>query len=268
VSAAYGMLHVREAGSGRPVVFLHGWSCHGGFFDRQMAALADGFHCLAPDLPGHGETGRTGPDLTIEAAADACAGLMRSRDLSNAIVVGWSMGAHVAFSMIERHGADRITGLVVLDMTAKILNDETWDCGITGGFDAGKNGLALRLMAMDWPTYAGTLTQNMFADGVAPKDGETAALLADIRANDPAMMAAMWASLAEQDFRSLLPNLTVPTLLAHGAKSRIYAPEVAERLAGMIPDARIETFENSGHSPHLEEPERFAAVSRAFSATV
>ena len=210
---------------------------HGGFFDRQRAELAGSHHCLAPDLHGHGETGGTGPELTIEAAADACAALMRARDLSDAVLVGWSMGAHVAFSMIERHGADGIAGLVVLDMTAKILNDETWDCGIAGGFDAGKNRLALRLMGMDWPTYAGTLTQNMFADGVAPKDDETTALLADVRANDPAMMTAMWSSLAEQDFRPLLPQLSVPTLLAHGARSRIYAPEVAERLAGMIPDS-------------------------------
>lgn len=261
-----GGLHLRETGSGRPILFLHGWSCHGGFFEAPMAALADAFHGLAPDLPGHGGTGMAGPALTIEAAADACAGLLAERDLSDVVLVGWSMGAHVAYSLIERHGASRIGGLVVLDMTAKILNDEGWKLGISGGFDAARNALALRLMRTDWSAYAAALTRNMFADGIAPKDPAIAALLADIRRDDPAAMTAMWTSLAAQDFRPQLATLTVPTVIAHGAKSRIYGADVARFQADAIPDARIETFAASGHSPHLEEPDAFAAMLRRFAA--
>ena len=268
MSIAAPRLHVRESGTGRPILFLHGWSCHGGFFDAQRAALADGFHTIAPDLPGHGATGTSGPDLTIEATADACADMLAGRDLSGVVVVGWSMGAHVAYAMLQRHAASRIAGLVVLDMTAKILNDDDWRLGISGGFDAARNALALRLMRTDWSAYAAALTRNMFADAVVPQDPAIASLLTGIRRNDPASMTAMWTSLAGQDFRPLLPRLTVPTLIAHGAKSRIYAPAVARFQADTIPDARIETFAASGHSPHLEEPEAFAAMLRGFASSV
>lgn len=268
MSVAAHRLHVREAGTGRPILFLHGWSCHGGFFDVQMAALADAFHGIAPDLPGHGATGTSGPDLTIEAAADACADLLAARDLSDVVVVGWSMGAHVAYAMLKRHGAARIGGLVVLDMTAKILNDDSWTLGISGGFDAARNALALRLMRTDWSAYAAALTRNMFADGVTPKDPAIASLLTGIRRNDLASMTAMWTSLAAQDFRPLLPRLTIPTVIAHGARSRIYCDAVARFQAAAIPNARIETFQVSGHSPHLEEPDAFAAMVRGFASSV
>lgn len=266
MSSDNGGLHVRETGTGRPILFLHGWSCHGGFFDDAAAALSDRFHCLAPDLPGHGKTGTAGPALSIEAAADACAALLADRDLSDVVLVGWSMGVHVAYALIERHGRARVSALVSLDMTPKIVNDDDWRLGISGGFDAGRNRLAQRLMQTDWATYAGSLTQNMFADGVAPTDARTAALLDDVRANDPDAMVAMWDSLARQDFRPLQPTLDLPVLLVHGAKSRIYDLAVGRHQLAQFPRAELEIFEQSGHSPHLEEPETFVRLLRDFTA--
>ncbi|MEW5423788.1 alpha/beta fold hydrolase [Amorphus sp. 3PC139-8] len=263
-----GGLHVRETGAGRPILFLHGWSCHGGFFADANAGLADRFHCLAPDLPGHGLTGTDGPALSIEAAADACAALLAERDLSNVVLVGWSMGVHVAYAVIERHGRARISALASLDMTPKIVNDGSWTLGISGGFDEGRNRLAQRLMRTDWTTYAGALTQNMFADGVSPTDAKTAALLDDVRANDPEAMVAMWDSLAQQDFRALQPTLDLPVLLIHGAKSRIYDLAVGRHQVAQFPRAELEIFKQSGHSPHLEEPEAFIRLLGDFAARV
>ena len=114
-------LHVREAGAGPPVLLLHGWACHGGFFHAQLEGLAIGLHVLAPDLPGHGLTGAAGVPLSIEAAADACADLLAARGLDRVLVVGWSMGAAVAWAMLERHGKARIAGLVVVDMSPRPL---------------------------------------------------------------------------------------------------------------------------------------------------
>lgn len=266
MSEATAGLHVHEAGEGRPILFLHGWSCHGGFFAAQMRALAGTARCLAPDLPGHGRTGTAGPGLSIEAAADACADLLAGRDLTDVVLVGWSMGAHVAYALMERHGTARIGGLVSVDMTPKILNDAGWSLGISGGFDAARSALALERMQADWPTYAKAVTQNMFAGGIAPDDPETASLLADIPADDPKAMAAMWASLAGQDFRPLQPAIEVPTLLIHGARSRIYDLAVGRYQAERIPNAELVVFKRSGHSPHLEEPERFTTVLRDFAA--
>uniref|UniRef100_UPI0013CFD02A alpha/beta fold hydrolase n=1 Tax=Acinetobacter baumannii TaxID=470 RepID=UPI0013CFD02A len=45
---------IHEAGHGRPLVFLHGWSANGAFFVEQEGLAARGFRTIAPDLPGHG----------------------------------------------------------------------------------------------------------------------------------------------------------------------------------------------------------------------
>jgi pimeloyl-ACP methyl ester carboxylesterase len=253
-------LHIREAGSGPPIVLLHGWSCHGGFFDNQIAALSDSFHVLAPDLPGHGASAREG-EPTIEAAAEAVGDLLAARALSDVTLVGWSMGAHVAYSLLQ-HDASRIGRLVVVDMTPKVLNNADWYLGIRSGLDAARSARAVAAMRADWPRYVPHVVDNMFATGGGEAWRDYAS--AEIAKNDPALMAIAWQSLTAQDFRAFLPQIAVPALIAYGALSRIYVEDVARYQSGAIPDARIVRFEASGHSPHLEEPQRFAATLRDF----
>jgi pimeloyl-[acyl-carrier protein] methyl ester esterase len=255
-------LPVREAGRGRPILFLHGWTCHGGFFAPQFDGLAGEFHLIAPDLPGHGTAPRAG--LTIEDAADAVHRLIENRALDRPLIVGWSMGAAVAWSLIARHGTDRLAGLVVVDMSPKVLNDDTWGLGLRNGLDAARNAHVLGAMAANWPTYARAVARNIFADGTdaaSPLETWTAA---EIARNDPAAMTAMWRSLTAQDFRSLIPEIRLPVLIAHGANSRIYAAATADWMAGRLADVEVEVFEASGHAPHLEEPAAFNAMLSRF----
>lgn len=242
-------------------MFLHGWSCHGGFFAGQMAALADAFHVLAPDMPGHGLSPGNA-EISVAAGAGAVLELLESRDLSGVTLVGWSMGAHVAYDVLRQGGAERVDRLVVVDMTPKVLNCSDWRLGVSSGIDAARSARALAAMRSDWPRYVPHVVENMFASG-GGGDWRGFAC-AEIAKNDGAVMAAAWESLAAQDFRSFLPAIAMPTVIAHGARSRIYSPDVARYQAAAIPDARVVRFEMSGHSPHLEEAERFTEMLRDF----
>ncbi len=256
-------LYLREAGRGPPVVLLHGWSCHGGFFASQMAALADRYHVLAPDLPGHGRSTATAGRLSISAAADAVLDLLRSRSLNGATLIGWSMGAHVAYAMLERGGAEHIGGLAVVDMSPKILNDETWSLGLRSGLDSIHTERLVSAMLADWRTYAPLIVENMFADDDSASAAAREFALAEIIDNDAASMVAMWRSLCAQDFRPLLPTIRIPVTIAHGALSRLYSEEAARYQAQRIPGSRTVRFARSGHSPHLEEPEAFIRMVRS-----
>ena len=247
-------LPVREAGRGRPILLLHGWTCHGGFFAPQFEGLADDFHLLAPDLPGHGAAPKAG--LTIEDTADAVHRLIADRALDRPLVVGWSMGAAVAWSMIARHGTDNLRGLVVIDMSPKVLNDEAWSLGQKNGLDAGRNTRILAAMEANWPAYAPAVARNIYADGGALE----ARTRDEIVRNDPHAMTEMWRSLTAQDFRGLMPKIDIPVVVARGALSKIYAAATAEWIAGQVPGAEIVAFAASGHAPHLEEPEAFNAM--------
>jgi len=250
-------LYVLETGSGRPLLLLHGWSCHGGFFSPQVAAFGDTCRVIAPDLPGHGRTGNSGPALTIEAAADAVAALLAERDLTDVVAVGWSMGTHVAYAMIERHGIARLSGLVVVDMTPKVLNGPDWHLGLSDGLDEARNRGVLKSIAGHWEEIAPRIAERVFARGL-PADAELRAYAErEIAAADPALLAPMWASLTAQDFRHLMPAIDIPVLLAHGTCSALYGSDVARWQADRLPKGRVVAFDRSGHAPHLEEPAAF-----------
>lgn len=246
----------RQAGR-RPLVMLHGWSCHGGFFEPQMQALGEQTLVLAPDLPGHGRSvGRVA--ASIEAGADALHVLLAEEDIQDAVLVGWSMGALVAWSMIERHGPDRLSALVVEDMSPKVVNGPDWQFGSRSGLDGERNTVFLKAVETQWPLLAAPTARRTFAAGASRE------LLAfaekEMRAASPASLAAMWRSLTAQDFRDLIPHLELPVMLARGAQSQLYAADAANWQCTRLARARLHTFADSGHAPHLEEPGPFNAM--------
>jgi pimeloyl-[acyl-carrier protein] methyl ester esterase len=259
-----GPLYVREAGAGAPILLLHGWGCHGGFFPKQFAELGRDFHLLAPDLPGHGRTGTGGPPLSIEAAADTCAELLEKRGLDRVLLVGWSMGALVAWSMLARHGFGRIAGLAVVDMSPRPLNDAGWRLGLRDGLDLARSDRAAAAMPGAWPAFSEHIVQALFPRDL-PRDEELAAWArAEIARSDPTAMAAMWRSLVAQDFRAAVPRMACPTLLAYGGRSALYRPGVFSWIADQSPMARIVCFQHSGHAPHLTEAAAFNDAICAF----
>jgi pimeloyl-[acyl-carrier protein] methyl ester esterase len=247
------------------VLLLHGWACHGGFFRPQLSDLARSAQVLAPDLPGHGLTGAAaGVPPSIEAAADACAAHLTARGFDRVLVVGWSMGAAVAWAMLERHGPARIAGLVVADMSPRPLNDAGWRFGLSDGLDLTRSDRAAAAMAGAWPAFTERIVHSLLPRDL-PRDEALAVWAhAEIAGCDPEAMAAMWRSLVAQDFRALVPRIACPTLLAYGMRSALYGPEVVAWMAGQLPAARIVPFQQSGHAPHLTEPAAFNDAVSAF----
>ncbi|MCA1297620.1 alpha/beta fold hydrolase [Stappia indica] len=253
-------LHIRRRGQRaagkRPVVLLHGWSCHGGFMAPQLAALGRETLVLAPDLPGHGESRSLRP-FTIEAAADAVMARIEAEGLDEVVLHGWSMGALVAWSLIERHGTDRLAALVVEDMSPKVLNGPDWDLGTLSDLDARRNAVFLRALEKQWPALVRPTALKTFAADLDPASPLIRHAEEEMRKADPAALAAMWASLTAQDFRALMPAIDIPVVLAPGGKSQLYDSRAARWQQSHLPRARIVPFSRSGHAPHLEEAEAF-----------
>jgi pimeloyl-ACP methyl ester carboxylesterase len=254
--------HCLDIGCGRPLVLLHGWAAHAGFFAPQAALAWSGLRVIAPDLPGHGSN-RDHPAATLGDLAAAVHLLIETRELDDVVLVGWSLGAAVAFDYIGRHGCRRLGGLVVLDMAPRILNDGDWNLGIAGAFDARINAAALAAMAADWPAYAARFLPRLFARDREPDAALAAWARSQLAANDGAVMTSLWRSLSAADHRPLLPHITVPTLVVNGGLSRIYQPATSDWLAARIPGARRLTIASAGHSPQLEQP---FAVNQALAA--
>lgn len=74
-------------------------------------------------------------------------------------------------------------------------------------------------------------------------------------------------NMPSYDITARIPSIRCPTLVVVGRHDWITPVAASERIAGLIPGARLEVFERSGHAPQLEEPERFQAVVRDFLAS-
>lgn len=253
----------RETGEGRPIVLLHGLMAHSGFFAEQDA-LADGFRLIAVDLRGHGAS-PAAAGLTIDRMAGDVAELVEALGLEDAIGIGWSLGASVLWKVLDGRASARFAGAIVVDMTPRVANEGDWRLGLEPEHCEARS----RAIAEDFETFANAAGQAIFAQPPG------AALLAraewagrEFARNDAAAIGAIWASLAAEDFRPLLGRIRQPTLIVHGARSHLYGADTAEHLGEGLPDARIVRFENSGHSPHLEQPDLFNRTVRDFAASL
>lgn len=251
-------------GEGRPLVLLHGLMAHKGFFEAQNS-LASDFRLVCIDLRGHGESRGGDRYPSVARIAADVAELVRHLDLEGAIGVGWSLGASVLWRVLAGPEGHRFAGAVVIDMTARVLNEGAWQLGLSPDTCDARSA-AIR---DDYPNFALAAGQNIFAQPVENGRRDLANWAGEqFSLNEPSTMGAVWASLVDSDDRGLLPKIEQPTLVVHGARSQLYGAETAHYLTSTLPHARALAFENSGHAPHMEEPERFNAVIRDFAASL
>jgi pimeloyl-[acyl-carrier protein] methyl ester esterase len=243
-----------------PVLFLHGWAMHGAMFDDVAARLGPGFDCHTPDLPGHGIRAEDTPSL------DACAAMAKNYidRLDRPILVGWSMGAGAAWRYVARHGTTALRGLVTIDMSPRMLPDADWDLGLTGQSADAILATSARIVP-EWPRMAGSIARNMYASDSEPELSREA-VKELLLAQGPARLRPLWDDLVAMDERETILKIAIPYLVCTGAQSRLYSREVACWIAAQAGNARVESFENSGHSPHLEEPNAFCDAIRRFVA--
>jgi pimeloyl-ACP methyl ester carboxylesterase len=243
---------------------LHGLMANRGFFSRQ-GELARDFRLVAPDLRGHGESHGGSEAIGVRRMAEDVAELAEALDLRDAIGIGWSLGASVLWHVLGGPAADRFSAAVVVDMTPRIRNDESWTLGLTEALCAARS-TAIR---DDFESFARGAGAAIFTQ---PDDKDRSALRAwageEFARNDPGEIGAVWASLADEDFRPLLPRIRQPTLVVHGANSHLYGADTADHLVEALPNASAITFERSGHSPHIEQPELFNRTLRDFAASL
>ena len=249
-------LYIRDEGTGRPLVLVHGWSCPGQFFHHQAEPLMAQARCIIPDLPGHGRTAGRVP-MTIEAAADALYTYLNDQNLTDVVLCGWSMGALVAYSMLERYGEGRFSSVVAIDMSPKVLNTPDWTNGTLSGLNKDLNAHFLEAIVADWPKLPSRIARRLFAENEQPDQAELAFARNEIASADPDLLQPMWKSLTAQDFRQTLKSLNLPFHLAAGLQSFLYGPGIHRWHRENISDFHFHGFERSGHAPHLEEPERF-----------
>jgi len=108
-------IHYETTGKGRPaLVLVHCWTCDSGFWQDQVGRLARSRQVVTLDLAGHGRSGRTRKDYTMEAFGEDVKAVADELKLDRIVLVGHSMGGAVILEATRRLGG-RVVGLVPID---------------------------------------------------------------------------------------------------------------------------------------------------------
>lgn len=251
-------LHYEDAGSGPPLVFLHGWLMSGRVWHFQRE-LAPGYRLITLDLRGHGRSG-TGSGLGLAELAADLEQLFDRLQLDRATLVGWSMGAQLALSAATRL-ADRLAALVLVGGTPRFCSDEGYPHGLS---PLEARGMGLRLKR-NMARTAGEFFKGMFAPGELSAS-QYQELARTVAGRLPELHVALAAleSLASADLRPLLPQITLPTLLLHGTADTICLPGASSYMAERLPAAVLRLLEGVGHAPFLSRPGQFNTLVTEF----
>ncbi|MGH7392011.1 MAG: alpha/beta fold hydrolase [Candidatus Rokuibacteriota bacterium] len=245
--------------SGRPgLCLLHGGAAHAHWFDLVAPALADRFHVVALDQRGHGESDWPRPPAygTEDFAADLL-GVLDAIGWERVGLAGHSMGGHNAMAFAAWHPA-RVRALVVIDSRPALPEDRLAMMHRRGErplrryATADEAVAAFRLLPRE--TVADpALLAHVARAGVARRDGGWSFRF-DPEANRRRRPVDNW---------TLVSRITAPTLIVRGERSPILPREMAERLRGAIPDARLVEIPGAYHHLVLDRPAEFtAAVAR------
>jgi pimeloyl-ACP methyl ester carboxylesterase len=255
---------VLECGAGGiPLVFLHGVGARADRWRPALRLFAErGRHCYAFDFPGHGLAGKPETfDYTVPGYAAFTEELLDAVGLPEAVLVGTSLGGHVAGAVaVRRPGSVRAVVLVgpmgmlpvpqpVLDSLASSVRDTTRD------------GIARKLTRL-------LVDQRLISDEWVDEES---------RINNSPGAAAAFAALAGYFVNGINDDVVaeplrgivdkVPTLLVWGAQDVMVPTEMAEparrALGGNVP---LSLIPDTGHAPYFEAAAEFVEQVDAFLA--
>jgi pimeloyl-ACP methyl ester carboxylesterase len=264
-------LHYLEAGAGKPIVLVHGFSQSAEQFKFQIEGLGDRYRVIALDLRGHGESEKPHFGLKIHRLAKDLREALVAANAHGVTLLGHSMGCSVIWAYWELFGADRLSKIVLTDEPPMLTSNPAWtpeereaagsiftpaSLWETANAGAGPDGEATIRAFVER-----SVTRN------CPEDVKEWIIQCTLRmARKDA--GTLLINHGCQDWRDVIPRITLPTLAISGRASLIPWKSIAW-IAKQIPGAQLEIFEENEGGSHyifMENPTKFNQIVSNFVA--
>lgn len=237
----------------RHVLFLHAFPLHAEMWEHSLGALPGGWRGIAPDFRGFGRSTLPPGDKhrIIDLAGDMI-DLLDRLEITEAIVVGCSMGGYVLFEMIHT-AQNYVAGAVLVSTKATADTPEGKKGRLAmierldrGGVDAVAEEMLPKLLGETTRRQRPDLEKRV-RNIIQSNKGET-------------IKMAIGALMERADSTSLLHHMSMPSLIVAGTEDTLIPPSQATEMHREIPKSACELIPAVGHLPSLEQPAAFDAL--------
>jgi len=237
-------LHCEVWGDGEPIVFVHSWALESAMWQYQIAGLAPhGFRCITYDRRGHGRSRRPPHGYDMDTLAEDLGSVLDGFDVTDATLVGHSMGCAEIVRYLTRHRSRRVARIVLLAPTTPCLKQLPDN---PDGVPA-RTFVAVRdLWRADFPKWIVDNTPPFFSKDTSPAMQSWG--IAMLQRTSLPVAIACNETLVDADFRGELPAISTPSLVIHGTVD-VSAPLAftGARTAKLLPNARLEVYDGAPH---------------------
>jgi non-heme chloroperoxidase len=254
-------LHYEDHGSGPPVVLVHGWPLSGRSWERQKPALlAAGHRVITYDRRGFGQSSQPTAGYDYDTFAADLDQLMNALDLTDATLVGFSMGGGEVARYLGRYGAKRVSRAVFMGAITPYLRKAADNpTGVDGSvFDGIQQ--ALRADRYAFLDQFFRNFYNMDTLGGSRMSEEALRASWNVAAGASPIGKVECVAAWGTDFRADLKKIEVPVLVLHGDADRIVPLEVSgARMKEFVPHALLSVVPGAPHGftwTHGEEANR------------
>ncbi|KPW19620.1 Arylesterase [Pseudomonas cannabina pv. alisalensis] len=258
-------IYYKDWGTGKPVLFSHGWPLDADMWEYQMEYLSSrGYRTIAFDRRGFGRSSQPWTGYDYDTFADDIAALIEHLDLRDVTLVGFSMGGGDVTRYIAKHGSARVAKLALLGaVTPFFLKTEDNPEGVDASvFEGIKQGL-LKDRAQfisDFATPFYGLNKEQKVSGGVLTQTLNIALLASLKGTLDCVTA-----FSATDFRPDMAKIDVPTLVIHGDGDQVVPFEASgKRAAAMIKDAELKVYPGAPHGFAVTHAQRLNEDLLAF----
>jgi len=262
----------RRAGSGPPLLLIHGIGDDSASWSGVFDDLARDFTVIAPDLLGHGESDKPRADYSVGGFANGMRDLLEILDVDRVTVVGHSLGGGVAAQFAYQY-PERCERLVL----------------VSSGGVARAVSPALRLASMPVADIVlpimnlplGRLVTGWIIEGLRLSGNDLGRDAADLHRITDALpdvesrLAFTRTLRSVVDWRGQVVTMrdrvylasAMPMMIVWGTNDGIIPVHHAFAAHAAVPSSRLEIYDGAGHFPHHHDPDRFTADLRHFIAT-
>ena len=247
-------IHFLEAGSGRPVVFIPGWTMPAWIWQKQIDEFSKNYHVIAVDPRSQGESDKPDYGHLPETRARDYKELVDHLGLKQPVFVGWSMACGELLKYIDLFGTGNLAGLVIVEgfvsdkASAMFVPLSGW----------------MNMLQQDRQKQADTFIRHMF---LKPQSEEYLKRLVDASMKVPADTAVVliYNMLAVNDYSAVLTKIDRPFLFAYQPETQPAADFLKSKLADKV---RLERFDGDGHALFVDDPDKFNRVLADFLQTL